>query len=446
MKKILTAALAALALFTFSCAEEPETTGTQAAPATAAKTEEQTLMPLDEITEPGTETAETAEPVTETDAPSAGKTAAPVIKGYVLTEPGRAMVYGSCEKDGVITVTAAEGSFEAHADGVYFAVPASLLEKGKTEVRLTCRAAGKEESDPAAVTIKNVRNIDDTGVTVTLGSRVIEKKVLPDRYGTNAFSAEELEAVVNNVRYRLSIAAKTAGKQVKLVYVIAPDPLTVYPEEMTDEMKAQVTEPSKRMEQAVKALSSVEGVTVIDLTKTMTENRENGKLYYKLDSHWTELGAFYGYQTVMKTLGLPYRELSDYKVEYIDIDDTDMNVYSGAGTGEMYESAPFLSALFEEKTPYGKNKEDTARIWSFADEYFVGKISRTDSGSGPSALYLFDSYGFNLVPYLAESLGVFVTQPVWKYSVDYSLVSEIRPDYIIEILAERDLGELLSAT
>ncbi|MBO4422364.1 MAG: hypothetical protein J5879_02920, partial [Clostridia bacterium] len=88
----------------------------------------------------------------------------------------------------------------------------------------------------------------------------------------------------------------------------------------------------------------------------------------------------------------------------------------------------------------------TARIWSFADEYFVGKISRTDSGSGPSALYLFDSYGFNLVPYLAESLGVFVTQPVWKYSVDYSLVSEIRPDYIIEILAERDLGELLSAT
>ena len=35
-------------------------------------------------------------------------------------------------------------------------------------------------------------------------------------------------------------------------------------------------------------------------------NKQNGKLYYKLDSHWTELGAFYGYQAVMKKLGLPY--------------------------------------------------------------------------------------------------------------------------------------------
>ena len=325
---------------------------------------------------------------------------------------------------------------------------APLATSGKNEIRLTAAAAGKAESERASVIIKNDKNAESTNLAVTLGSRVIEKRVLPDAYGTNTFSSGELKQIQNAAKHRANNAKKHAGKDVKTVYIIAPDPLTVYPEELTEQMKENVESPSARLKQAKEALSAVDGAVVIDLTETLTKNRDNGKLYYKLDSHWTELGALYGYIEVMETLGLPHYSLSDYSVEYKDIDDTDMNVYSGVGTGEMYESAPFLTAKFEEQTKYGRNKEDTARIWSYANQFFVGEYSKTviKGSDRPTALFLSDSYGLNIIAYFAESFGTFMTEPLWRYGVDYDVVSDLKPDYIIELLAERNLDELLSST
>ncbi len=417
-------------------------TVTEAAGTEQTTTEETTA---NDTTAP--DTAETETAVTTTVYTPEEKTSKPTIKGYVILEPGRALVYGECEEDSSLTVKSENETYKAHSDGKYFAVAAKLNEKGVTSVQISVCADGKTNSDFAGISVKNNRNADNTGVTVTLGSRVIQKSVLPDQYGTNGFSQSEKRSVADAAKYRLNKAEKAAGKPVRLVYIIVPDPLTVYPEELSEEMKGNIQTPNLRMKQAIEALQSVEGVTVIDLTETMKENKQNGKLYYALDSHWTELGAFYGYQTVMKTLGLPYHSLSDYNVVYKDIDDTDMNVYSGVGLGEMYESAPFLSARFTEKTPYGKNKEDTARIWSFANQYFNGKTSKTTvDGDYPSAIMLFDSYGFNIMPYIAEHFSTLVTQPAWRYNADYSLVSEIKPDYIIELIAERDVDELISST
>ena len=408
---------------------------------TADQTEIQTGTQPGDVTEVLTGPA--TEPATE---PVMQATDAPAVKGYVITEPGVAVVYGECTVDSVIAAKTTGYGVEALSDGKYFAVPVKLSEKGGTDVYVTAKAPGMEESEASSVRIKN-RTVDDTGIVATLGSRMIQKKVLPDLYGTNKFTVKELRTIADAASYRVRKATEAAGKDVDIIYVIAPDPMTVYPEEMTDEMKASVKEQSARLKQTVAALSDVEGVTVIDLTQTMTDNKSNGKIYYKLDSHWTQLGAFYAYTHIMQTLGIEPRPVSDYEIVYKDIDDTDINVYSGVGTGEMFESAPFLHALFEERAPYGKNREDTARIWSFANEYFVGKVSdvKTDE-EGLTALLLFDSYGFNLIPYLSEHYGRFVTQPAWEYSVDYSLVRKIKPDHIIEILAERDLSELLSAT
>lgn len=456
MKKAAAALLLAVFLIITSCGTDPtvteETTATEtdetiSVTVTEKETETETETDTEAVTETDIKTETEAETGEETTAfiPEPEKADTPVIKGRVLTEPGMAMIYGECEEDAILSVVSELEEFTAHADGRFFAVPAELKDSGATDIFISAYTEQKTESEAAYVSVKNNSGADDTGVAVTLGSRVIEKKVLYDQYGTNGFSKSDINAIKDAVRYRMNKAEKAAGKPVKLVYIVVPDPLTVYPEELTDQMRERIVSPNLRMKQTVEALESVEGVVVLDLTETLKDNKQNGKLYYKLDSHWTELGAFYGYQAVMKKLGLPYHELTDYKVDHIDIDDTDMNVYSGVGTGEMYESAPFLSALFEEKTPYGKNKEDTARIWSFVYEYFSGQTSKTVTDEGPAAMFLFDSYGLNIIPYLSESFGTFLTEPIWKYSVDYSLVSEIKPDYIIELLAERNLDELLSA-
>lgn len=431
----------------------PETSDIPADTVTETVIDTQTAPP-DTTKAPDTTNTQTTEPETSAapettteKAPEPVKTGTPTVKGWILTEPGMAMIYGECEVDSELTVKTEFEEYKANSDGKYFAVYASLNGGSTALVKITACADGKKYSDAASVTVKNNDGADNTGVAVTLGSRVVQKSVLPDQYGTNKFTNSEINSITETAKYRLSKAEKTAGKPVQLVYVIVPDPLTVYPEELTAQMKERVYSPNLRMKQAIGALSGIDGVTVIDLTDTMKKNKDNGKLYYKLDSHWTELGAFYAYKEVTARLGIKSYSLSDYRVDYIDIDDTDMNVYSGVGTGKMYESAPFLTALFEEQTPYGKNKDESARIWNFGNKYFINKTSKTETDANDkTALFLFDSYGFNIIPYLAESFGTFMTQPTWKYNVDYSLVSDIKPDYIIELIAERDADELLYAT
>ena len=446
MKKALFPAVLAAVMLLTACGAslpaqttEEDKTDTAPAPVTQAEHTGGTTE------EPGTEAETSGAAGTGGTEKTPEKTAAPVIKGTVTVGAGEAIVYGTCEPNSRLKVSAGDSAFEAYADGGYFAVPVTC--KRSVTVTVTATSDKGSESDGASVLVKYRKNAEDRGVTATLGSRVIEKKVLPDQYGTNAFDGSELAALKKSAAYRVKKAADKAGKSVRIVYVIAPDPLTVYPEELTAEMTENIEKKNARLEQTVKALSEVEGVTVIDLRAAMAENRENGKLYYKLDSHWTELGAYYGYAETVSALGMTARPLSDFRVEYIDIDDTDMNVYSGVGTGEMYESAPFLTPLFEADTPYFAKKEKSARFWNYANEFFVGKTSVSlQKDQTGVALVLLDSYGFNIVPYLSLHFGTFVTQRVWSHNCDYGLVSEYSPDVIIHIIAERDLGELVSAT
>ena len=375
------------------------------------------------------------------------KTAAPVINGSVLLSSTAVMIYGKCEKDCVIGIKNGDEAFSVRADGDNFCFAASVKTSKKTSITVTAKADGKGESEAVTCSVKGDKNAEDKGLTVTYGSRVMERKLLPDLYGTNAFTEKELKTIKELAEYRVKKAREASGKNTKIVYVIAPNPLAVYGEEITDGMRSKIENSSARLHQVSELLSKVDGVTFIDLTDTLIANKDAGKLYYKLDSHWTELGAYFGYKAIMDRIGAASHPLSDYEIEYITIDDTDMNVYSGVGTGEMYEDAPFLHAKFTEQTPYGANKTETARIWDFVNMYFKSTSKTyTNDSSRPSAVLIMDSYGLNAVPFLAESFSRFGIQPVWYYNADYGLISELKADYVIEILEERDLSVLLSGS
>ena len=402
------------------------------------------------------ETAESiaAETDTErtTDAPSAEKTAAVEVKDSVLLSPTSLMIYGKCEKDCVIRVKNGDSAFEIRSDGDNFCFAVTVKTDEETEISVTATAEGKSESDAVKYTVQGDASAEDKGLTVTYGSRVIEKKILPYLYGTNTFSDYDLKTMKELVEYRVNKAREASGKDTEIIIVIAPTPLSVYDEELTDGMRSHIENRSARMKQTKEVLSQIGGVTFLDLTDILIANKSEGKLYYKLDSHWTELGAYFGYKAIMDHISEKFpsaapHPLSDYKIKYITIDDTDMNVYSGVGTGQMYEDAPYTRARFVEQTPYGKSKTETARIWDYVNEFFRStSVTHTKDGSQPSAVLIMDSFGLNAVAYLAESFSAFGVQPVWSYNTDYDLVAELKADYIIEILEERDLSVLLSGS
>ena len=374
------------------------------------------------------------------------------VNGSVLLSPTTVMVYGKCEKDCAINVYNGEQTFTVKADGENFCFAASVKTDEETEITVKAVSGGKAESAGVKVAVSGDADAQDSGLAVTYGSRVVEKKILPDLYGTNTYTEKELKTIKELAEYRVKKAREASGKRTEIIYVIAPNPLSVYEEELTEGMISHIENKSARLKQVGSVLSAAEGVTFIDLTETLVSNKDQGKLYFNLDSHWTELGAYFGYKAIMDHISQKFpsaapHPLSDYMVKYFTIDDTDMNVYSGVGTGQMYEDAPFLRARFTEQTPYGKNKTETARIWDYVNKYFKSNsITHTNDASQPSAVLIMDSYGLNAVAYLAECFSTLAIQPVWYYNADYGLIAEVKADYVIEILEERDLSVLLSGS
>ncbi len=87
----------------------------------------------------------------------------------------------------------------------------------------------------------------------------------------------------------------------QFVYVIAPDKSKIYGEyyRLAKKMKPDNEGIGQQFNNYIKKNSRVKIVYFYDI---LFKNKAEGLLYYKNDTHWSMLGAYYGYQEVMKIL------------------------------------------------------------------------------------------------------------------------------------------------
>ena len=118
-------------------------------------------------------------------------------------------------------------------------------------------------------------------------------------YGEDSFLPSDLQTIADNLsRVRKHLAAC----HIPFYLVIAPDKQTVYPE------KPQMPPPSGATTQADQLDAYLHTadpqLRIIDLRKPeiAAKTAQSQELYYRTDTHWNELGAFFGYQAIAKRL------------------------------------------------------------------------------------------------------------------------------------------------
>ncbi len=356
----------------------------------------------------------------------------------------KVLVAGKCEADCRVKVrgsTVEEKTVIPDGDGFVFEV---TLPSGGEDVLSIIAYNGSGESKPLSVSVKYDRGAEDMKIFATDDSRLFQNAILPDINKTNRFTQGQIKALQYGVRTQLEELREATGKNTEIIYLFAPYSLSVYSDGFS------VADGESRYEQAVKTLSDIEGVTVIDTSEILNRNKSAGKLYYNLDTHWTELGGYFGYKALMDHISQSYpaatpHSLDDYETVQVCLDYTDMIYYADAVGSGMTETAPFLHAKYTPKTPYDTAKAETANISEFSKRFFAGKSSVTHvDGQGlPTAQVIADSYLFNCIPYIAEHFSTLACQPVWHYTPDYGMAEEYKPDYLIYILNERTVGKLL---
>ena len=404
------------------------------APATEAAAE---TVPAEETVPAATEPAETeakpAEPVTEKiTLPEDGgqyshrtpKVTAATFKSvrqrtdsdvkdviiYCETEPG-ATVY-VCDKGK--NVLRCE---KAYGPCFYTALP---LEGDKQYVGIYAKSEGKAISGVVKLTLKETESV---GANVYCGkdSRIFLNWYDAHYYGDVIPTEEDLDIAEMMLRSNLEKARVLTGKNTKIIALIATNPAVIYHDRQYDEPFGRgdcLAETSSTM--LAKRLKDDPDIYFIDLREVLLAHRDE-EIFFQTDSHWTQLGGYYGYLEMMNYVHkdfpdapvadiFKYNIVHDYRISDLMTD----NFLNGYGIG-MREYAIYIA-----QTP-------------------VSKVATEES---PSIYYVGDSYTGCIYLYFYDTFSNVTTNDLYDYN--FKNLETLKPDYLVYVFTERNLDSQAS--
>jgi SGNH hydrolase-like domain, acetyltransferase AlgX len=118
--------------------------------------------------------------------------------------------------------------------------------------------------------------------------------------GTPLFSAQELNDWKNLLERRTKWCKE---RGIDYVFMLAPDKPSIYPEYLPSDCAKSVG--PTRADQLISFLQkSQSSIKIIDLRAAVRTGKGALPLYLKTDTHWNQLGAYYGYQSIVNSLRL----------------------------------------------------------------------------------------------------------------------------------------------
>lgn len=216
-----------------------------------------------------------------------------------------------------------------------------------------------------------------------------------------------------------------APRGVSFVFLVPPNPHSVYPEKLPDDVPSAARRPIHQLIEHLEATRSPARV-VYPLEELV---REKGRyVYQRTATHWTGLGAFVAYERLLAEF--------DGVVQVRGLSRSDLVLSEELTTGDLGAKVrPTVLSTFVRATV----EAPKARL--VADNRVANKGRRLDyecaAAPAVTCLVLGDSYSYRMLPFLAESFGrlIFAFLP----TLDRDLVERERPDLVLSVLNERFL-------
>jgi hypothetical protein len=270
--------------------------------------------------------------------------------------------------------------------------------------------------------------------------------VLRQHRGARLFSPAELaqwETVLEARRDAL------AARGMRYLFVIVPHKHSIYPEFLPD----YLTSVGKLTptDQLVAHLRANSDLAVLDLRPALRAAKGSELLYWRTDTHWTDLGAHVGYLEIMRVLSQWFPALRPRPREAFleKVHEERGDLVRALGLGGLDDEIGFklaprwgsgARALGAEDLPLPPEAERAKRL----------KVSEVVDPGLPRAVVLHDSFAFYLMPFLSEHFSrvVYLRRPGTRAFRDgrersepylTTLIDFERPDVVIDQVVERNL-------
>lgn len=238
---------------------------------------------------------------------------------------------------------------------------------------------------------------------------------------------------------------RAAAFGARYMHLIAPEKLSVYPEYFRGELDTSVRPGAQLRRHMTGELAEL----LVDPVAFFGTVKNNAKLYWKTDTHWTFFGCFAAYQLLMTRLGLPFdRTLQDRPFSEGDLT-FDLG---GKLATPQQERGRFYRVLSKARrihaNPLVTFQESNRRFSE--SELHVGTqvvFRNDDPGAIERKVVLFGDSFSEYRPHLLSGLLAETfreTHFLWTASVDFDYARRVGADIVISEGAERFMSRVPS--
>lgn len=213
------------------------------------------------------------------------------------------------------------------------------------------------------------------------------------------------------------------------IKVCWPNKASIYPEHLSWGMSKNVLKSSSRIEQIQKINENRKTpLPMFSLTSSMIEHKNNGVLYFKNDSHWNALGAYYAYsdflskfEEILQVKAIP---LNKFHQKETRTNSGDLLIMQGV------DSLSFMEEKYTELDyPYQWEEIESVNL----PENTLTSIN--SNAESPLELLIFrDSFCKRLIPMISEHFSK-VTY-VW-HDYNQEIVERVKAHVVIDAKVER---------
>jgi alginate O-acetyltransferase complex protein AlgJ len=243
---------------------------------------------------------------------------------------------------------------------------------------------------------------------------------LNDAFGVEKFTENDLFKISE---YLESWKDYLNRKNIAFYVLIPSDKNKIYKEKLPFKMVSKPT----RVEQLKHYLKN-RNLDIIDLTETLLEAKKRNAIYLKNDTHWNSLGAFKGYEHLIKTIQeditIKQEPLGDYSYKY------EKN-FHGDIPRLVYQQNPTTKPYLD-KTFYNSTE-------LFNDDYERHYKNETKE---KNILVFHDSFMLAMMPFINETFKN--SRYLKSIQLDHLKIEAYQPDIVVLELVERNLSDLIS--
>ena len=253
---------------------------------------------------------------------------------------------------------------------------------------------------------------------------------LNDFQNTWPFTQRELERIYSKLT---KIEMRLTRKDIPLIIIIPPNKNTIYPELMPKEIP--VIGEESRLDQVIHYLEERDGPYIIDMRERFFLEKQEHKLYYNTDSHWTPYGAYLGYEAIIMEINKYIPEVTPKPFEAFKLEKRQ----AGGNLSKSLANLDISEDFYRIVPVEGEKAPERVFLKRGEDRDYINILVNSDS-SLPRLLVFRDSFCNDLIPYLTQNFShsVFVLN-----DVDEFLFESETPQVVIIEYAERFLDRLL---